>query len=144
MGKLSDFVGSSSSGSSVAAKAPKGVKVGIELDSIMGMEPVDTTEALGGKIEKLMAAMAFVSFGEAWKAVKGQLGDKAFKQSDCQTLIQMFDSVKPGASALLLGASGMYAGRAPVEAHYKFLTEAGYKVVPAVALKSAKVERKRI
>jgi len=134
--------GSSNSGNITPVKAPKGVTTGDVQGSLVKsgqMSEVSGPEVLGPKIDAALEKHMYVTFGAAWKAVRGactaedgsSYKDKAFLRGESAKVVaDLFESVRPGSSAILCADTGEYSPMAPVEKHYKFLAEKGYKVVP--------------
>lgn len=97
------------------------------------MESVSTPEELKEKLEKCIEMGAFITFGAAWKAVRGALGcaEQQFKRGESsQQVITLFQQVLPGSDALLVNSEGTYSRSAP-DSHYQWLKEQGYKKTPA-------------
>lgn len=107
---------------------------GISLDQVARLSECDTVGGLQDKIEQAIENEYYISFGNAWRALRRALGygDANFIRGESARLVATtFNQVVPGSDALLVNAQGEFGcDDATAVRHYQWLTENGYESLP--------------
>jgi CTP synthase (UTP-ammonia lyase) len=117
---------------SVAAAMPKAEPKQPDVP-LVGLEAVSSIEELGEKLEAVVQAKKYVTFGSLSKA----LGKETMRPSDIPVLLSAVSQVNPKYQALIVNSRGRHAEKV-AEQHRTTLEELGYEQFPGVQARRKK------